>query len=750
MKHRILTCLVTILLLCCSLCVSASASDYDAVAEELSAIGMFRGTGSGFELDRAPTRSEAAIMLVRLFGAEEEANAAYQAGKISHPFTDVSAYTSPYVAWLHTNGITKGYTATTFASQNPCSAQNYAVFLLRALGYRDGTDFAYADALRFAEEKGFYNPSLFSGTFLRDDLAALTYLGLAADMEDGKTYLLDSLIDSGAVDADAAASMKESFKLYRAKSSGAKDAKSLLDFTVKEDKAPSGTAVNFGLGTLKGSESSSQSGKKLETYKGIPYGKFDKRFDNAYLYQDALGTFDATKAGPLSYQKGAGRISLENEYDCLNLDIWTPNSTPDELMPVYVFIHGGANTSGQSGSVWYNLSNVAAEGVVCVSLNYRLGVHGFSAFKLDDGTLVTNQAISDLIVGLQWVQKYIAAFGGDPDQVTLGGQSAGAYNVSYLINSPKAAGLFDRAILQSGGDLGLSMDEAVKITMEYAAYISGKKVTSSQQAYEILSKEDAYSLATDYTYVHNAADSFYIYNSYPVNDGVYLPLNPEDNLGTANCNNVDILVGQNEHEHAMYTHSFYGQALSYFDFLITSYCGEQYIQEMRDYFGLSARSTKEEIREAITAFGNISFLYDSYLVADAMADAGQKVYMYRFGYGKENVTDSFNANNYGATCGAIHSSELPFVHRMAQTYFHLTPAGTKLMNQMHKAWVSFIKYGDPNGETGNTLSVKWKEYDSTAERIMSFENTTGMSALKNTVDASMIRKVLEMMYDYPF
>ena len=748
MKHRFLTCLCTVLLLCCALSVSASAADYDAVATELSAIGMFRGTGSGFELDRAPTRSEAAIMLVRLFGAEEEANAAYKAGKISHPFTDVSAYTSPYVAWLYSNGITKGYTATTFASQNPCSAQNYVVFLLRALGYQDGKDFAYADALNFAQTKGFYNSTVFAGSFLRDDLAALTYLGLAADMADGSTYLLDSLIDSGAIDSKAAASMKEQFKLYRARTTGAADVEKLLQFKIGSMAGVGANTVKIGLGTLKGYQSSSNAGKKLETYKGIPYGKFDKRFDNAYLYQDPLGSFNASYAGPLSYQKSSTLIDLENEYDCLNLDIWTPDSTPDELMPVYVFIHGGANTSGQSGSAWYNLSGIADDGVVCVSLNYRLGVHGFSAFQLDDGTMVTNQAISDLIVGLQWVQKYIAAFGGDPDQVTLGGQSAGAYNVSYLVNSPKAAGLFDRAIMQSGGDLGLSMEEAMQITMDYASYVSGKKVTSSQQAYEILSKADAYDLAANYTYVHNDKNSFYIYNSYPVNDGIYLPLNPEDNLGTRNCNNVDLLVGQNAQEHAMYTHSFYSQTLSYFDFLVESYCGKEYIQEMRDYFGLTSRSTKEQISNAIADFGNVSFLYDSYLVADAMAEAGQNVYMYRFGYGKENVTSAFNANSYGTTCAAIHSSELPFVHRIG--YFSLTSEGTKLMDQMHKAWVNFIKYGDPNGANGKALSVKWPTYNTNSRTIMNFDKSTSTTTLKNVEDTSAVRKIFGMMYDYAF
>lgn len=213
---RFLTVFFTALLLTAALCVTASASDYDAVAEDLAAIGMFRGTASGFELDRAPKRSEAAIMLVRLYGAEEEAKTAYDAGEITHPFTDVSEFTSPYVAWLYNKGITKGATATTFGSAGTCSAKMYCAFLLRALGYEDGVDFQYADALTFAQQKGFYDPTMFAGDFLRDDLAALTYQGLATDLKDGSTYLLDSLVRSGAVDAEAAKPMTEKIDAYRA------------------------------------------------------------------------------------------------------------------------------------------------------------------------------------------------------------------------------------------------------------------------------------------------------------------------------------------------------------------------------------------------------------------------------------------------------------------------------------------------------------------------------------------------------
>ena len=213
---RFLTTMVTALLLTVALAVTASASDFDAAAKDLSAIGMFRGTEQGFELDRAPTRSEAAIMLVRLYGAEETAAADYKDGKITHPFTDVSDTVAPDVAWLYTNGITKGATETTFNSRGLCTDKMYCSFLLRALGYVDGTDFTYADSLTTAQSKGFYSPVMFSGTFLRDDLAALTYQALAVDLKDGSTYLLDSLVKSGAVDKDAAKSMTEKIETYRA------------------------------------------------------------------------------------------------------------------------------------------------------------------------------------------------------------------------------------------------------------------------------------------------------------------------------------------------------------------------------------------------------------------------------------------------------------------------------------------------------------------------------------------------------
>lgn len=234
---RFLTILFTTLLLAAALCVTASASAFDGAAEDLAAIGMFRGTANGFELDRAPTRGEAAIMLVRLYGAEDAAKAAYEAGEIKHPFTDVSSTAAPYVAWVYTNGISNGTSATAFGSSNKCTSQNYLVFLLRALGYKDGTDFQYSDAETFAMSKGLFDVSSVTGSFLRDDLAALTYQALACELADGSTYLLDSLVKSGAIDAVAAKPITEKIENLRALQNSS-DVKSMdVSFSMKMDIA---------------------------------------------------------------------------------------------------------------------------------------------------------------------------------------------------------------------------------------------------------------------------------------------------------------------------------------------------------------------------------------------------------------------------------------------------------------------------------------------------------------------------------
>nr|WP_325212849.1 hypothetical protein [uncultured Oscillibacter sp.] len=229
---RFLTILLTTLALAGLLCVTASAASFDGPAAELAAIGMLKGGAGGFDLDKAPTRSQAAIMLVRLFGAEEEAKAAYAAGELKCPFTDVNGTAAPFAAWLADKGLASGTSETAFGGDSPCSAKAYTIFLLRALGYQDNVDFTAATAQEFAMGLGLLDTSAFTGTFLRDDLAAMTYQALGMDLKDGKTYLLKSLIESGAVDAAAAKPMTDKIEAYRALQASGAGAAQGLDTTV--------------------------------------------------------------------------------------------------------------------------------------------------------------------------------------------------------------------------------------------------------------------------------------------------------------------------------------------------------------------------------------------------------------------------------------------------------------------------------------------------------------------------------------
>ena len=209
---RIICILLLIAALCAALCLPAASASAQQSAEALCKIDVFRGTDTGFELERAPKRSEAAVMLVRLYGAEEEARTLYAAGEISHPFEDGNTWAAPYLAWLYSRGLVKGMSETRYGADAPCRARDYALFLLRALGYQDGTDFEWAGTEDFAVRCGFYEKTLFGGTFTRGDLALMTFLALQSTMADGSGTLLESLVQAQAVDKDAAKALTDTFK----------------------------------------------------------------------------------------------------------------------------------------------------------------------------------------------------------------------------------------------------------------------------------------------------------------------------------------------------------------------------------------------------------------------------------------------------------------------------------------------------------------------------------------------------------
>lgn len=233
MKQKFRIVLLSMLLVV-GMLVAAGASSYDHCADQLKALGLFQGTEQGYELDRAPTRAEAATMLVRLLGKEAEA----QKLEYTAPFTDLDNWQKPYVQYLYDNGLTSGATETTFEPESLCSAQMYTTFLLRALGYSDAeaADFTYEEAISFGQSIGLVDyANCNQQKFLRDHIAAMSLTALNTAVKgDEDTVLLEKLVADGAVaqaDAKELLTFFDSFNSY-AKASEQMSAASKSDMTM--------------------------------------------------------------------------------------------------------------------------------------------------------------------------------------------------------------------------------------------------------------------------------------------------------------------------------------------------------------------------------------------------------------------------------------------------------------------------------------------------------------------------------------
>ena len=225
------------------LTASAFAANYTNCADSLHEMGLFQGTQNSYDLDRTPTRAEAAVMLVRLLGKEAEAKAlTYTA-----PFTDLKGWEKPYVQYLYSNGLANGTNRTTFNPTGKCTAQMYAVFLLRALGYSDTADFSYANAIETAREQGIYDTGIINvQNFLRDDAAAASYTALSVSPKNSEGTLLDQLVSENAIteaDAKRYQSLFSSYAQYREATAGM-DA--LLHYSVNSEFASPAAVTHDG------------------------------------------------------------------------------------------------------------------------------------------------------------------------------------------------------------------------------------------------------------------------------------------------------------------------------------------------------------------------------------------------------------------------------------------------------------------------------------------------------------------------
>ena len=225
------------------LTASAFAANYTNCADSLHEMGLFQGTQNGYDLDRTPTRAEASVMLVRLLGKEAEAKTlTYTA-----PFTDLKGWEKPYVQYLYDNGLANGTNRTTFNPTGKCTAQMYAVFLLRALGYSDTADFSYANAIETAREQGIYDTGIINvQNFLRDDAAAASYTALSVSPKNSEGTLLDQLVSENAITEANAKSYQNLFSTYAQYRETTAGMDALLHYSVNSEFASPAAVTHDG------------------------------------------------------------------------------------------------------------------------------------------------------------------------------------------------------------------------------------------------------------------------------------------------------------------------------------------------------------------------------------------------------------------------------------------------------------------------------------------------------------------------
>jgi para-nitrobenzyl esterase len=291
----------------------------------------------------------------------------------------------------------------------------------------------------------------------------------------------------------------------------------------------------------------------LTVYKGIPFAAppvGDLRWKAPQPARKWEGVKDATKYGPAAFQ-GGNPPSGKSE-DCLYLNIWTPAKSAKEKIPVLVWIYGGGFSFGSTAEPGYNGEKLAKKGVVLVSIAYRVGQLGFLAhpeLSAENPNHVSgNYGILDQIAGLQWIKKNIAAFGGDPNKVTIFGESAGGISVSMLCASPLAKGLFQGAISESGGSFGPTraktypgenMKTLKQAEADGVAYAQKVGATSIAE----LRKMEADKLPL----------GMGMGGGWPITDGYVIPDDQHKLYEAGKYNDIPVLIGYNSDEGASFS-----------------------------------------------------------------------------------------------------------------------------------------------------------------------------------------------------
>jgi para-nitrobenzyl esterase len=415
------------------------------------------------------------------------------------------------------------------------------------------------------------------------------------------------------------------------------------------------------------------------------------------------GIREATQYGPACPQAPSpwlpemlGIQKMVTDEACLYVNVWTPNLHGSAKLPVMVWVHGGGNVEGSAE--WPPLgTTLARQGVVVVSLNYRLGVFGFFAYPglaaESPHHVSGNYGHLDQVEALRWVQRNISRFGGDPNSVTVFGASSGALDICNLMASPIAAGLFQRAIMQSG----VCVDSVYPITHQAEANgellakdlgiqtgpgsLAALRALPADRLLQTAAKDDRIDLE-------------------PVIDGWFFPEQPATTFANGKQARIPVIVGSNNDEVSIFASPLVGGKSN------RPKTVDEYRQWLRREFGVMAdkvfaqypaRSDKDVPGVFRTMDTDFDFGFGARLLAIEMARIHQPAYLYHFTYvGAGKFTE----------LGAFHSEESMFLSKKYWTTWIHRPYDETLSNAIVGYWVQFAKTGHPN----NFALPPWPAY----------------------------------------
>jgi para-nitrobenzyl esterase len=439
------------------------------------------------------------------------------------------------------------------------------------------------------------------------------------------------------------------------------------------------------------------------TYLGIPYARppvGDLRWQPPQAVAPWRSVLDATELHAFCPQFVPPFNVLMGQEDCLYLNVWTPENLPQYAMPVMVWIHGGGFTAGKSAYSAEDGQNLAAQtGSVVVALNYRLGVFGFLAharFGKDDPAqpYAGNYGIQDQAAALRWVRENIAAFGGDPDNVTLFGQSAGGVSVCAHMVSPASAGLFHRAVIQSGPcTTPLSTREAAnKIGSKLSAMLGCSATADELQCLRGKpTKQVAEVLLPDPSFVFGEGYTHW----WPVLDGALLPEQIDSAFATGRFNRVPVINGATLDEATLLiwlSHNFLfkplqpEQYLERLEYLVGS---PQTAQLVAQQYPLEDYASPFDALTAAFSDGFFNCLTRSASLALARY---VPLWSYQFDYQESPFIVP------GARLKAFHSADIQYVFGKPMSLTQAKFAGEQLelSRVMMAYWSQFAASGDPN------------------------------------------------------